>query len=128
MPPQVKNGDRSTGTGAGTDGPPRTIPMVALWLKPPDKPAMVTTYAPGAAWLSAERLRELRDAVAGENVACTPLGRPDTDKATGLAKPPTVEMVTAEWLVLPVVRLRTAGDVEIPKSGTIRVRLNPTVV
>lgn len=61
---------------------------VAVWLRLPDVPVIVTVDVPVAAVALAVRVNELVVvAEAGLKDAVTPLGRPDADKLTVPAKP-----------------------------------------
>jgi hypothetical protein len=104
---------------------------VAVWIKLPEVPVMVTGKVPVAAVLLAVSVRTLVLAVlAGLNEeAVTPLGRPETDSATFPVKP--FCGVTVMVLVPLEPCVRVYGDAERLKfgagAGAFTVRLNVAV-
>src|SRR3984957_4727210 len=98
--------------------------IVAVWLRAPEVPVIVTVAVPAAAEAPAVSVRLLAPALlAGLNDAVTPLGRPDATKLMLPLKPfcgPTVRVPTP---LLPCTRLTLLGDAERLKFGTVIMRL-----
>jgi hypothetical protein len=92
--------------------------IVAVLVKRPEKPVMVTLVVPMAALLLAVKVTVLVLLVlAGLNEAVTPLGRPDAEKLTALENPLwgiTVIVLVAVPLRVMVMLL---GDEEREKPG-----------
>jgi hypothetical protein len=85
--------------------------IVAVLVRLPELPEMVTVAVPAAAVLLAESINVLEVVVlAGLNDALTPAGRPDADKLTLPEKPPwgTTAMVLVP--LLPFTRVRLFGE------------------
>ena len=102
--------------------------IVAVCVKPPEVPVMVTREFPVVAVLLAASVSMLVLIVLGElNVAVTPLGTPEADRATLPVKPPDGATVIVLVPLAPCVTVRLLGIAESLKSGTdaaITVRLN----
>ena len=93
-------------------------PMVAVPLRLPEVPVMVTVEAPGTAVTPAVNVSVLAVvAVAGLKEAVTPAGSPDAARATVPAKPFCRLMVMVPALDPPGVRLKLAGVAESVNAG-----------
>src|SRR6266571_1816611 len=93
--------------------------IVAVLIKPPDVPVMVTVAVPAAAVLLAASVNVLVVAVLlGLNDAVTPLGRPDADKLTLLLKPLSGVTVMVLAPLVPCAIVKLLGDVEREKFGS----------
>ena len=90
---------------------------VAVCVRLPEVPVMVTVLVPAAAVLLAVRVSVLVVvADAGLNEAVTPLGKPDADKLTLALNPFCGVIVTVLVPVPPAVTV--AGDADRLKVGT----------
>jgi hypothetical protein len=103
---------------------------VAVWLKLPEVPVIVTVDVPVVAVLPAVSVKELVVvAEVGLNVAVTPLGKPDADKLTVPVKPfwgPTVMVLEP---LDPWAMVKVPGDAERLKSGVaVALTVRETVV
>ena len=87
--------------------------IVAVFVKLPEVPVMVTGTVPVVAVLLAVKVNVLV-AVAGFglNDAVTPLGRPDADKLTAPLKPLCGETVIVLVPLVPNTRVKLLGDAE----------------
>jgi hypothetical protein len=100
----------------GTDCTVREI--VAVFVKLPDVPVIVTVTVPVVAVLLAVSVNVLLLVVLlGLNDAVTPLGRPDADKLTPLLKPFCGVTEIALVLVVPCDIVKLLGDAERAKFG-----------
>jgi hypothetical protein len=91
---------------------------VAVFVKLPDEPVMVTVTVPVAAVLPAASVKVLVLAVLlGLNDAVTPLGRPDADKLTLALKPFCGVTVMVLALLAPCAIITLLDDVESVKFG-----------
>lgn len=99
-------------SGAGA-GAVTVTPTVAVWLKLPDVPVMVTVVGPPTvAVLLAVSVR-----VFPLNEAVTPLGRPEAEYETVPVKPFFAVTVIVFVPVLPCTMLTLLGDAARLKSG-----------
>jgi len=91
---------------------------VALLLKLPEVPAMVTEYMPIAALPVEDRVKRLV-AVAGfvPKLAVTPLGRPDAVRLTEPVNPFRGFTVTLVKPIAPWLKVKLAGEAERVKPG-----------
>ncbi len=86
---------------------------MAVLVKPPDVPVMVTKAVPEVAALLAASVNVLVLAVLlGLNDAVTPLGRPDADKLTLLLKPFCGLTVMVLVPLVPCTIIKLFGDAE----------------
>src|SRR5215467_3665888 len=92
--------------------------IVVVFVKLPEVPVIVTVAVPVIAVPLAESVRVLV-AVAGVglNDPVTPLGRPDTDRATLPLKPFCGVIVTVLVPLAPSTTVRLAGEAESVKFG-----------
>ena len=91
---------------------------VAVFVKLPDEPVIVTVTVPVAAALPADSVKVLVFAVlAGLNDAVTPLGKPDADKLTLLLKPYCGVTVMVLAPLAPWAIVKLLGEVESEKFG-----------
>ena len=96
----------------------RVSEIVVVLVKNPDVPVIVTLVTPVVAVPLAVNVKVLvLVALAGLNVAVTPVGSPDADKLTLLLKPFTgvIVIVLVPLLLCAIVRL--LGDAESEKPG-----------
>ena len=92
--------------------------IVAVFVKLPEVPVIVTVNAPTAAVLAAVMVNVLVVAVPlGLNEAVTPAGRPDADKTTLPLKPNCGVMVMVFVLLVPCVIVMLLKEVEREKFG-----------
>jgi len=91
--------------------------IVALLVKVPDVPVIVTVDVPAAAVLVAVNVSVLLPAVTAPNVAVTPVGRPDAVSATAPLKPETSLMAMLLVPLPPGVMLKVAGVAASVKPG-----------
>ena len=103
---------------------------VAVLVKLPDTPVIVTAYKPVAAVLPALSVNVLVLLVLeGLKEAVTPAGTPDADKATVPLNPGWPATVTPAAALAPWLRLRLAGDTESAKLGaTFTVNVTTVVL
>ena len=98
--------------------------IVAVWVKLPDVPVIVTVDLPATAEAPAASVSVLAPVVlAGLNDAVTPFGKPDATRSTLPLKPFCGITVTVLAPLVPCVTLRLAGEAERLKFGTMIVRL-----
>jgi hypothetical protein len=91
---------------------------VAVWLRLPDVPVIVTVAAPVAALLLAVSVNVLLlVAEAGLNDAVTPLGRPEVARAALPVKPFNAATDTMLVPLFPCVIIKLPGDVDREKFG-----------
>ena len=92
---------------------------VAVWLRAPDVPVIVTAVVPLAAELLAKNVSELVPVVGfAPNFAVTPLGRVDVDKVTLPVKPFVgLTVIVSVPLLLPCVAVKLAVDPDRLKSA-----------
>jgi hypothetical protein len=91
---------------------------VAVFVRVPDVPVIVTVTVPVAAELLAVRVNTLDVvALAGLKAAVTPLGRPDADNATLPVNPFCGAIVTVLVPAAPCVTVALVGDAERVKFG-----------
>lgn len=95
--------------------------IVALLVKVPEVPAMVTVDVPVAAVLAAAKVTELLPAVTGPKVAVTPVGRPDAANATVPLKPFNAVMAMLLAPLDPWLMLKVAGVGARVKLGFGRI-------
>ena len=92
--------------------------IVAVFVKLPEVPVIVTGNVPTPAVLAAVRVRELVVAVVlGLNEAVTPAGRPEADKLTLPLKPNCGVTVMVFVLLVPCVMVMLLKEVESEKFG-----------
>lgn len=92
--------------------------MLAVFVKLPEVPVMVTGKVPTAAVPAAVRVRVLVVVVMlGLNDAVTPAGKPDADKLTLPLKPNCGVMVMVFVLIVPCVMVMLLREVEREKFG-----------
>jgi len=95
---------------------------VAVAVKLPDVPVMVTVAGPVVAELLAVSVKVLVVVVlAGLNAAVTPLGRPDAASVTLPVKPPVGLTVIVLMPLLPCAMLKLLGAAESVKPGLVTV-------
>jgi hypothetical protein len=91
---------------------------VAVWLRLPEVPVIVTVAVPVAALLLAVSVSVLLVvAEAGLNDAVTPLGKPDADRFTLDVNPFCGTILTVLVPLVPRVIGKLAGEAEKLKSG-----------
>jgi hypothetical protein len=91
---------------------------VAVFVKLPEAPLMLTVTAPVVAVLLAVSVKVLVVVAGfGLNDAPTPLGRPEAVKLTLPLKPLRGVMVIVLEPLAPCVKVRLLGDVDSPKLG-----------
>ena len=92
--------------------------MLAVFVKLPDVPVIVTGKVPTAAVPAAVRVRVLVVAVVlGLNEAVMPAGKPEADKLTLPLKPNCGVMVMVFVLLVPCVMVMLLKEVEREKFG-----------
>jgi hypothetical protein len=91
--------------------------MVALLVKVPEVPVMVTVDVPAAAVLAALRVRVLLPDAIAPNVAVTPVGKPDAASATVPLKPEMSVMAMLPAPLVPGLMFRLAGVTASVKFG-----------
>jgi hypothetical protein len=93
-------------------GPEFTVRLiVAVLVRLPELPVMVTVTVPAVAVLLAESVNVLEvEVLAGLNEAVTPAGRPDADKLTLAEKPPWGTTAMALLPLAPCTRVRLFGE------------------
>lgn len=99
----------------------------AVLARLPDVPVMVSVEDPTAAVLLAVKVSLLAPAAgAGPNAAVTPLGRPETERATPPAKPLSGLTATVELPPPPRTRLTAPGAAEsVKEAAAVTLRLSP---
>ena len=91
--------------------------IVALLVKLPEVPVMVTVELPAAAVPAAVKVRVLLPDAIAPKVALTPIGRPDAASATVPLKPFKAVMAMLLALLAPGVRLKVVGVAASVKFG-----------
>ncbi len=92
--------------------------IVAVWLKLPETPVIVTVDVPVVAVLLAVRVKVLVDvALAGLKLAVTPLGKPEAERLTLPVNPFAGFTVIVLVPLLPCLTVKLVGEAESEKFG-----------